>query len=286
MKYIDFPTKFSRISYPLNNLKYSTINQGTEILFERLLTSSKYRCMYCGKDISKGFTHGINGSFNKEHTIEKSQKKDDSITTKTLIPYLGECKFNFSVACEDCNSHKENKVESIDKKFLDITYYSNTCSIKSCRQPCKLIKDAFTDYLNKNHIIVQPYGTESKTTKLDDKIVFDIENKIFLPDPKLSYSKTEKNYIESHITKLKLNTGRLSIMTALIPQLYEASKDPNYNIIHLLKKLDIEGKNIYGNVIDDLFIDSFNLLTTTQQKELVEMLYKKHLKLNRPRLMK
>lgn len=70
---LEFPTQFLKtMQYPKENLKYSTNNFGTEKLFLNLLKASDYRCMYCGESLMKGNSHKLPYTFEKEHTMKKS----------------------------------------------------------------------------------------------------------------------------------------------------------------------------------------------------------------------
>lgn len=101
---IPIKTKFM-IDYDKVNTNYYSGNSLAKTLFERLLETSNNRCMYCGENLqglSAEFkTFEMKGiSFNREHTIEKQ-----IMGTKEKI--LENCKFNFGIACFNCNNKKK-----------------------------------------------------------------------------------------------------------------------------------------------------------------------------------
>jgi len=269
---LDFPTRFEDINYPTKNVNYYNENEESRSLFESLLESSNHRCMYCGTDLSGEKTYGIDGDYQKEHTIEKSQYSGDGSN------FLERCKFNFSVACNKCNNYKKYKVKCIGKEFSKLDY--NYCTDENCLSHCFEIEKALNEYLNINNIIIQPYGTYHIQTGFPLEIQYDVLKKRFIPSEKFKYFKETKESIKKHIEKFKLNKRNLKILDQIITDLYNDMKQNKEFRIFTKKSLLNPNNNSHSNVLDDMFIDYLNNLSERQKRMTVRRIFREYILMN------
>lgn len=193
MGIIKVKTKF-RIKYDPKNAKYYSENKNAKELFEKLLSSSNKRCMYCGRNLYLMGTEmkGLKLEevfFNREHTVNKKQ---DGIEYENLK----HCKFNLAVACPICNNTK-SKIINVEKKLLE-KLQEKVCEEKECLSPCKEYLEVLKDFEEKNKIILQPLGLDRKE---EHDIVYNTENLTFEINQEEDYSEREKNIINNHISR-------------------------------------------------------------------------------------
>ncbi len=257
---LTFPTNYPSIQYPAENIMYYGSSKISKALFNRLLSASGYRCMYCGSDLAREDSHDIFGEFEKEHTIERSQ---NGIEPK----FLKECKFNFSVACPTCNKNKAKNIIYIEQRNLVIDY--DDCLKKECRNICRTMNRLMIDYLNNNKIIVQPHGVFNNITNRQYLIEYDALEKVFIPSTQVVYTEVEKAFIQSHIDKFRLNRRNLKILNKVIDEYYQELEKHN-TIKDIQKRSTYDPlENNYFNIIDDIFIDYINSLSSERQKRMI-----------------
>lgn len=273
---LEFPTQFLKtMQYPKENLKYSTNNFGTEKLFLNLLKASDYRCMYCGESLMKGNSHKLPYTFEKEHTIEKKQYNSSTKVSEELA-FLKECKFNFSVTCDKCNSYKRTNQKFIDDNLQDTGYFDNYCSKIDCGIQCDFFLSCINDYICRNNFIIQPYGIywgNPNSANLS-KIIFNAVTRQFsygdvIPDD-------IKDTISFHISKFQLNTRNLDILTTTIDRLYDRINEDE-DISDFYKFKNSRGKHIYANILDEKFLNYIGTLNSVQIKMLVTLMYKRQM---------
>ncbi|MCK4257869.1 MAG: hypothetical protein KAX49_02765 [Halanaerobiales bacterium] len=268
---LNFPTSYSNVEYPSKNVMYYNKNKYSKKLFTSLLESSDYRCMYCGIDLSGGTRHDIVGTFEKEHSIEKKQDKQE-------FKFLRECKFNFSVSCPDCNKYKSEKLTFLNKEFLNIDY--DECRKKECSYKCIEFEEALDKYVDINNIIIQPGGTYETRTGFPLKIQYDVLEKRFTPSTEYGYDDDVKRSIELHIKRFKLNKRNLNILDQIITDLHNDVENESFR--KLAKKSAINPvNNNYKNVLDDIFIDYFHSLSKKQKRMTVKRIFAAYTSMNK-----
>lgn len=213
---------------------YSKSN-GKENLKKLLLEISNNYCMYCYKKL---IIDGKLSDAELEHTIEKEFNKK-----------LKECHYNLAIACGNCNGSSKKKEQK--KRKIPIKYLR--CNKEKCKKiACKKYLDSVELYKknmkdkNLEKIILQPYGIPGY------EIIYDLDSFEFEAADNILYELEDINYIESHISKFKLNDA--DIKTKVIKEVV--------NEIFYYKKLPPKEKK-YENLIGNLF---------------VEYLYKKNMK--------
>ncbi len=279
---LKFPTHFiNLVTYPKDNLRYSTNNNGTEILFVSLLEASDYRCMYCGESLMKGDSHKLSYKFEKEHTIEKKQYNSSTNLIQEL-EFLKECKYNFSVTCDECNSVKRIKQSYIDEVYQDTNFYKDYCSKTNCESLCDFYKNCRDNYVAKNNFIMQPSGVkwysdpEYLYPRTFMRIIYNLEKRQFSYDDNDDIPQSVKDRISFHISKFKLNTRNLDILTTTIDHLYDRIT-ANADISYFYKFKNSKGKHIHANIIDEKFLNYIRTLNPVQIKMLVTLLYKRQM---------
>ena len=102
----------------------------------------------------------------------------------------------------------------ISEKVLEKFEVESKCSLenrKQCTVPCNALRklqDQFSS-LPEAQIILQPSGMKGKYTKEPLKLQYDVLNMEFQPANNFhTYSKSEKEFIESHIKRFKLNYSK------------------------------------------------------------------------------
>lgn len=258
---IPIKTKFI-IDYDKVNTNYYSGNSLAKTLFKKLLEASNNRCMYCGENLqglSAEFKilemEGI--SFNREHTIEKQ-----IMGTKEKI--LENCKFNFGIACFNCNNKKKNNV-IVDEKILQSLNTKN-CS-ETCETPCEEYLNLLNNYKEKNLIITMPRGLKNE---FDEDIIYNTENLIFQLNEKNSYTETEARIICNHI-ELFLSRFQNKCLDDLITHLIERNNFENLPS----KKTIFDRKNRFRSVVSDNLLDILNTKTPIQRKIIIDIIKKK-----------
>lgn len=254
---LKFPTSYN-VKYPKTNRNYYAETYGKE--FEKkLLESSKYYCMYCGKKLRIDSNLG----FNIEHSIEKGgYEKDTHAKTKDNdIKFLKHCKYNLSVACYACNQkYKTRMIERIDKVFVSREI---NCLKRECTEPCKEYLEIKREYLKRNSIILQPQGL-SDNEDVNYEIVYDLLKHVFRPlvtNEELEYKKAKISFIKDHIARFQLNREMFSqclleICEFIITVVDNFGVDISIGkIINLLKVQRFD--NVLGQIFVDFICDTF-----------------------------
>lgn len=199
-------TNFLIIQLPLFQPKYKkwkkygyTNEKERENLKEVLEESSDGYCMYCYTRIR------VDGKLyaNLEHAIEKSNSEK-----------LKECIPNIGITCTCCNQSLKKVGERKRKLTPAIirTYEKEShCSLekrKQCTAACKALRTLQKSYHKscEGKIILQPMGVKGEDTGQPLALQYDVLNMEFQPAvERYTYSDTEKEFIESHIKRFRLN---------------------------------------------------------------------------------
>ncbi len=222
--------------------------------------------MYCGKDLTGDSSNGIEGSFEREHTVE--WRENNSLNDNQNI--LKHCKFNFSITCSKCNQLKRGR----DSKNIphNIQLYYQNCLKQNCKSNCDVIKNILETYSNSNSIIIQPEGVIEKSPMITQSLGVTKSSHL-----KIEYSVLEKVFIDNHIKLFELNSRKLKILYKVVEELYNDLAN-DFKFVKLNKKsifnIDI---NSYQNILDDIFIDYFNSLTLTQKRMIIKLIYSQYL---------
>lgn len=259
---IELPSSFLDIVYPKENKNYYLSNIDSKNLFKEILNKSNYFCMYCGTNMSNGNTHGIQGTFEKEHAIEKIQIKDTEDTA------LKQCKFNFGTACGACNRMKAKSLVKLSNSDLAGISLKN-CEKRSCLTKCAEYELIYLKYCKDNKTILKPFGYAIDPEK-PLIIEYDLLAKNFNPSRNYNYSQPETYFIQNHIQKLQLNNRNLNILSALLLALSQKI-DSNKAMTTIYKKAG--NFNLHPNLIDNLFIDFLLELPKKQKKMVIKRLY-------------
>lgn len=155
MMFIELPTKYDIDINEWENANFYNKNKDNEKLRKRLLDASKYYCMYCGRSLL------IDGDCigQLEHSVDKEgnigQEKDEET-------FLTHCKYNFSIACPMCNG----SCKTTSRKISFLEREKNlSCLGKKCSSKCKEYDSVRKEYIERNHLILQPDGIEKEGTK-------------------------------------------------------------------------------------------------------------------------
>lgn len=161
-----------------------------------LQKASRGYCMYCYRRI---VIDGIGGG-HLEHAVEKDHS-----------PKLEQCVPNIGIACSKCNlsyKKREQKFRIIPEKEIQ-AFEKGSCD-ENCITPCSKylrIKSIYLD--NKaSHIILQPGGVLGKETKKPLRLQYDVLRSKFQASNRYEYSEQEKEFIEDHIKRFRLNDER------------------------------------------------------------------------------
>ncbi|MGL4948986.1 MAG: hypothetical protein ACRC5M_01270 [Anaeroplasmataceae bacterium] len=238
---------FSKIKF-IKGIKYGyTKTNGKENLIKLLLDTSQEYCMYCYKKLK---IDGRLSDAELEHTIEKEFNKK-----------LTECHYNIAIACGGCNKSSKKKEQS--KRKIPIKYLR--CNKEKCeKEKCKKYEEVIENYIknmeekNLEKIILQPYGIKNY------RIVYDLNYLEFTAEDNDKYEYDDICYIESHISKFKLNDPDKK--TKVIVEILE-------EIIHY-EKLPLQTKK-YENLVGNLFIEYLRSKNLSQT-ELIEYCEKKY----------
>ncbi|MGL5750644.1 MAG: hypothetical protein ACRCXT_08960 [Paraclostridium sp.] len=235
------------------NKKYgygTSKSQKRKNLKNLLLNLSDGYCMYCFKRI---VIDGDNSFGELEHTIEKDFGEK-----------LKECHYNIAIACRHCNSSRkkaEQEQRKINTKYM-------RCNKEKCKEkPCQKylsLKYAYVQNMkdkNLGKIILQPFGVQ------DYRLIFDLDLFEFSFLPNATYTNEDIEYIQSHISKFKLNDPDLK--TKVLKEVLD-------DIIYY-EKLPRKDKK-YENLIGNLFVNYLYGLNMTSQ-ELVEYCLEKSIDL-------
>lgn len=265
--YLEFPTH-KEINHPYENRLYYGESKEAKDYFKYLLKEYKYYCPYCGSDISKGVTLGIDGDFEREHTIEKNQS---GIEYEHLI----QCKFNLCISCSKCNKNKKANMIPVSDEFLNHFHYKEMCTTQSCSEKCVLYTNSLKDYLNKNKFMIQPYGTYNTVTKNKHRIHYNVKERKFIPFINENYSDEDVIFIEAHIKKLKLNIHKPEALRKIVGDLRWIFK-----YLEKGKKIDVDflesKKENLDNILDVLFLEYFVTLDYRAQYFLIDELYSEY----------
>lgn len=221
-------------------------------LKDLLMNLSQGYCMYCYKKI---IIDGDESYGELEHTIEK----DFGIKLK-------ECHYNIAIACRHCNNSRKKTQQ--EERRIDTKYMR--CNKENCKdKPCKKyleIKEAYIKNMNDKNldkIILQPLGIK------EYKLVFDLELLEFIPFPSAEYTKEDIEYIESHISKFKLNDPDLKtkVLKEVLDDIIYYEKLPRED-----KKYDNLLGNLYVKYLYSLKLNSEELVAYSLEKwiELIE----------------
>lgn len=224
---IKFPTHYE-MSYPKENKKYYNEGNKAEIR-DRLYNISKGYCMYCGNKIKIN-----NREYGQvEHSVERSQGGQK-------IKYLTHCKFNMSIVCSNCNNSLKKK------NILPITVDSDYECYEKCEKICKEYSKNYKEHINKNRIILMPYGIKCKDIDEFYEIDYNLLRLLFTPAKKDIYNSNDIDIIRNHIERFGLNSSKTMPI-----QILEVCED-------VLRNGCIPLKGRYDNVIADIFIDYLN----------------------------
>lgn len=182
-----------RVKYGYKNAK------GKSRLLDVLLKCTNGYCMYCYSRVlvdGKSYAH-------LEHAIEKNNS--DKLT---------ECIPNIGLACSVCNqTYKrigENK-RTLSKEVVRRFEQESLCvpaSKKQCVEPCDALRNMQCEYSAQPdaHILLQPMGIRGLETGELLNLQYDVLNMEFQPAEGIhTYSENEKQFIESHIRRFRLN---------------------------------------------------------------------------------
>ncbi|MGL5278920.1 MAG: hypothetical protein ACRC8M_07590 [Cetobacterium sp.] len=214
---------------------------GRENLKKLLLEISKDYCMYCYKKLK---VDGRLSDAELEHTIEKEFNKK-----------LAECHHNIAIACGECNGSSKKKEQA--KRKISIKYLR--CDKEKCKnKKCKKYEEAIEKYIQKmktdnlEKIILQPYGIK------DYRIIYDLTSLEFEPQDNINHEFEDIEYIDSHISKFKLNDPDKK--TKVIVEILE-------EILHY-EKLPLKTKK-YENLVGNIFVE-YLYNKNMSKEELVE----------------
>lgn len=234
---INFPTSY-KIKHEERNYQYYTSEGPKKRLRDKLIKASNSYCMYCGKRIADFKNFG-----ELEHSIEKTQNK-------VVIDSLKNCKHNFSISCGICNKTYKKGCKSIA-----INKNGYPCNKNNCTNlPCAEYNENLKMHLEKNQIILMPYGY-SYVSSMKDKIIYEIKFNIkrlkFEVSLDFDYTEEDFNIIKNHIEIFHLN----DVFT------------------------EHENENMYINCLEDFFtelIEERKLppFSFVQQHHVLELIYK------------
>lgn len=255
-----FKTKFT-IEYDKENIDYYSKDDLAIKLFENLLKASENRCMYCGENLeglSVEFkTFGLKGiKFDREHTVERK------MLSKICMEKLTKCKFNFGVACHNCNSKKSHGVKVA--KTLLIKLANKTCE-SECNVVCSEYTDVLNDYRKNNLIIAMPAGLKEE---YNEDIVYNTENLIFQLNEENTYIEEEKRIIYNHIEKF-LSHFQTECLDDLITHFCENG------LTILPAKKTLFNKNRFKSIVSDNFIDFLSDKNENQRKIIIDKIKNK-----------
>lgn len=211
--------------------------------------ASRGYCMYCYRRI---VTDGI-GFGHLEHAIEK----DFSKKLEQCVPDIG-------IACSKCNlsyKKREQQDRKIPKSEIQV-FEKGNCD-KNCTMPCSKYNRIKSVYLkNKSaHIILQPSGVLGEDTKNPLRLQYDVLESKFQASSRYEYSKQEREFIEDHIKRFRLNGE------------HEKTKQL---VIFLKDTIDHEGyytRMEYNHYIVELFVDKLQGKTREEILKVCSYLY-------------
>lgn len=162
-------------------------------LKETLVKASNGYCMYCYRRIV--LDRQNNGHL--EHGIEKENSSK-----------LFDCVPNISIVCGSCNMSRKKKGEKkrkLEKKVIE-EFEKSKC-IDGCVKPCNSYEKLKELYIEneESKIILQPLGVRGKETGESLELEYDVLDTEFKPSSKYQYSDNEKEFINKHIVRFKLN---------------------------------------------------------------------------------
>ncbi len=192
---LSIKTKFN-IKYPESNYKYYNANSGPrERLTSLLIKSCKGYCMYCGKKV----TIESDEYFQIEHSVDKNGNIHQEVDTSGALEH---CKYNLAISCPQCNQVCKKAVEKINlQKYEPI----ESCPEK-CLDICKKYTEIRKEYINRNAIILQPYGINSLGERA---ITYNLCKHIYEPSDDIK-DEASIFLIQNHIDRFKLNGDRFS----------------------------------------------------------------------------
>lgn len=261
---LKFPT-YKEYNFPYKNRKYYTTSSENKVFFEEIKKVYDGYCPYCGEKFTTR-----SAIKEKEHTIERKQYPN------LEAQYIKHCKFNFCLACSTCNKLKAKKLVPIAESYFTNDILETECLKKDCTSQCLVIYNALTEYLNLNKIIIQPYGVIDRVENHLFEISYDVEIREFIPYENTNFSEYNKNFINSHIKKFKLNENKPNGISL------EFINDLIYDLKYSEYKIDegyISRKNYsFKNILQKIFLEYLTKLTPIQQKIKLDLLKKEYQK--------
>lgn len=220
-----------------------------------LYQASDGYCMYCySRILVDGKKFG-----QLEHAIEKKN-------TKRLI----NCVPNIGLACPVCNTAFKKKGQNerkIEKSVINKFYKKSKCTCKkkmNCIEPCQALRElqgAYND-IKGAEIILQPMGVKGRQTNEDMELQYDVRRSEFQPaGKKHSYSTSERQFIENHILRFRLNDSEFKTR-----QLQDFIRC----VVDMGGKIPVYE---YNNMIVELFVNKLKGKTEAETLKICEKIY-------------
>lgn len=257
---LKFPT-YKTYKFPLKNARYYNQNSDSKNFFNDMKNLYEGYCPYCGEKLTNRAAIA-----EKEHTIERRQYLN------LEAEYIKHCKFNLCIACSTCNKLKSKNIVPINISYFKEDIFEDKCLRKECSLPCHKIYNALNEYLNLNKIIVQPFGVKGKPSNSLYEISYEVETREFIPYNNPNFSEYDKNKINAHIKKFKLNINKsdgisLEFIKDLIFEIENYQIDEKY----------IQQKNYtFKNILQKIFLEHLSTLNKKQQKIKLYLLKKEY----------
>lgn len=237
---LSFPTRYD-VPYPKINKQYYS---GNKKELKNIFTNVTKYCMYCGKAVMLDNEF----MFQLEHSVDKEGNYNQTERKSMLL----HCKYNFSIACMNCNMVYKKRVDKLDFSKYSLVKKCPTM----CTEMCATYRRMRKDYCEKNAIILQPLGYSKNNVEY--KIRYNLLRHVYEADMDEA-DEDDVFFVEHHIMRFDLNADRFTYniidLCVKIVGLHEIGAHNACDILNLLS--EEAQPNILGNIFIDFLKEYF-----------------------------